>query len=187
MRWISGNTDQMYFVISGKELWLAVDDHHIKNFAMVQISADLILLDGPFKSLDPHYSVQWKKTLFSWYCIVRWLYFCYIFYFTFMQNKFTKHSYKSFHLVCKLISHQCKSKALTCSSGKTLARRALQIFLENNINVFFTQSSKIMRSCNSAYPLRSTINSIISNQALLYIQWALKLLSTHQNFADFKI
>ncbi len=125
-------------------------------------SADLILLDGPFKSLDPHYSVQWKETLFSWYCIVSWLYFCYIFYFTFKQNKFTKHSYKSFHLVCKLISHQCKSKALTCSSGKTLARRALQIFLENNINVFFTQSSKIMHcSCNSDYPLRSIINSII--------------------------
>ncbi len=51
MRWISGNTDQIYFVISGKELWLAVDDHHIKTFAMVQISADLILLDGPFKGL----------------------------------------------------------------------------------------------------------------------------------------
>jgi hypothetical protein len=56
------------------------------------------------------------------------------------------------------------------------------------LTFFSTQSSKIMHcSCNSDYPLRSTINSIISSQALMFVQWALKLWFTHQNFAVFKI
>jgi len=39
----------------------------------------------------------------------------YLFHFTFQHNKFIKYSSKSFHLLCKLNSHQCKSKSSTCA------------------------------------------------------------------------
>jgi len=63
-------------------------------------------------------SVQWKETLFPCCCCQIAVFLLTYFILHFSLNKFIKYSSKSFHLLCKLNSHQCKSKSLTHSSRK---------------------------------------------------------------------